>query len=72
MQFRLPFGRFFGAYASLSARDLKRLKVFRNELLILLLKAALREQRPIRELVGNRLSGSQLDKALSPKAFFVK
>lgn len=72
MQFRLPFGRSFGAYASLSARDLKRLKVFRNELLILLLKAALREQRPIRELVGNRLSGSQLDKALSPKAFFVK
>ncbi|MBM6754352.1 aspartate ammonia-lyase [Lactobacillus alvi] len=37
-----------------------------------LIKEALREQRPIRELVGNRLSGSQLDKALSPKAFFVK
>lgn len=37
-----------------------------------LVKKALKEQRPVRELVGDRLTTAELDQALAPTAFFVK
>ena len=37
-----------------------------------LVKKALKEQRPIRELVGDRLTTAELNQALAPTAFFVK
>ena len=38
----------------------------------LVLHKALKEQRPIRELVGDRLTTAELDQALAPTAFFVR